>query len=100
MTNSRQFLGRAGLAVALALGTAGTAGAARAMPMIPAVDDGATDAQIIDVRGGCGFGEHRGPFGGCRINNGPRGRIRAAITGLPRGCPPGRHRGPFGGCRF
>ena len=97
MTNSRQTLGRFGLAISLVLGTAG---AASAMPLIPAVDDGSGGAQIVEVRGGCGFGEHRGPFAGCRINHGPRGRIRAATTGLPGGCPPGRHRGPYGGCRF
>ena len=85
-----------GLAAALMLGTTG---AASAMPLTPA--PGSTpQAQIIEVRGGCGFGEHRGPYAGCRINHGPRGRIRAFQTGLPRGCPPGRHRGPYGGCRF
>ena len=93
----RETLGRLGLAAALALGSVG---AASAMPLIQAVDDGTAQARIIEVRGGCGFGEHRGPFGGCRINNGPRGAIRAATTGLPGGCPPGRHRGPYGGCRF
>lgn len=97
MTNSRQSLGRFGLAVSLVLGTMG---AASAMPLITALDNGTDGAQIIEVRGGCGFGEHRGPYGGCRINYGPRGQIRAAITGLPGGCPPGRHRGPYGGCRF
>ena len=102
MTNHHQFLGRqtlGRLSLAAAL-TLATAGAASAMPLIQAVDNGTDQAQIIEVRGGCGFGEHRGPYGGCRINNGPRGAIRAATSGLPGGCPPGRHRGPYGGCRF
>lgn len=97
MTNSRQIFGRFGLAISLVLGTAG---AASAMPLIQAVDNSLDGARIIEVRGGCGFGEHRGFFGGCRINHGPRGRIRAATTGLPGGCPPGRHRGFYGRCRF
>ena len=57
-------------------------------------------AQIVLVAEGCGFGEHRGPYGGCRINHGPRGEIRAATTGLPRGCPPGMHRGFYGRCHY
>ena len=56
------------------------------------------DAAIIQVRGGCGFGEHRGRFGGCRLNRGPRGAIRRAFTGAPRGCPPGLIRGRYGRC--
>lgn len=78
-----------------------SASAASALPLAstPLATTGGT-AEIVQVRGGCGFGEHRGPLAGCRINNGPRGRFRAAVTGLPRGCPPGRHRGPLGGCRF
>lgn len=77
------------------------AGAAGAVPLAPTPGAAAHDgAELIQVRGGCGFGEHRGPFGGCRINHGPRGRIRAATTGLPGGCPPGMHRGFYGRCRF
>lgn len=57
------------------------------------------DAPIVQVRGGCGFGAHRGGFGGCRLNRGPRGAIRRAVTGAPRGCPPGLYRGPAGRCR-
>ena len=116
MTNSHQVLGRqtlgrqalgrrtlgrrmAGLGFCFAL-TLATGGVASAMPLSPAVDTGSQSAQIIEVRGGCGFGEHRGPYAGCRINNGPRGRIRASVTGLPYGCPPGQHRGPYGHCHF
>ncbi len=83
------------LAGSLMLLAAGTAQAFTAAPI-----SAAPDASIIQVRGGCGFGEHRGPMMGCRLNNGPRGAIRRALTGAPRGCPPGRHRGPRGGCRF
>jgi phosphate-selective porin len=46
----------------------------------PTVAD--TDAApIVKVFGGCGWGWHRGPFGGCRpLYN----------------CPPGWHTGPWG----
>lgn len=70
-------------------------GAAQALPVAP-LSTGY--ASITLVRGGCGFGEHRGPFGGCRLNRGPRGAIRRAISGAPRGCPPGMIRGPRGFC--
>ena len=70
-------------------------GAAQALPVAPLTTG---DASITLVRGGCGFGEHRGRFGGCRLNRGPRGAIRRSITGAPRGCPPGMIRGPRGFC--
>ena len=75
-----------------------SAGGAGATPFAASLVTNGADAQIIQVAGGCGFGEHRGPYGGCRINPGPRGRIRASVTGLPLGCPPGLHRGPYGHC--
>ncbi|GEO98304.1 GCG_CRPN prefix-to-repeats domain-containing protein [Methylobacterium haplocladii] len=59
----------------------------------------AADPAVTLVRGGCGFGAHRGPYGGCRLNNGPRGDIRRALTGAPGGCPPGRYR-IRGICRY
>lgn len=71
------------------------ASTAQALPVAPL---SAGDASITLVRGGCGFGEHRGPYGGCRLNRGPRGAIRRAISGAPRGCPPGLIRGPRGFC--
>ncbi|GJD42280.1 hypothetical protein AFCDBAGC_0115 [Methylobacterium cerastii] len=72
-------------------------GGAQALPMAnPGLG---LDAPIVQVRGGCGFGAHRGGFGGCRLNRGPRGAIRRAVTGAPRGCPPGLYRGPAGRCR-
>jgi len=60
---------------------AGTAviSAAQAMPVAPL--DQAEVANVIPVFGGCGWGGHRGPFGGCRpLYN----------------CPPGFHTGPWG----
>jgi hypothetical protein len=71
---------------------------AQALPVSPLSAISADSAPVVQVRGGCGFGEHRGPMGGCRLNRGPRGDIRRAITGAPRGCPPGMHRGPRGFC--
>jgi hypothetical protein len=49
-----------------------------AMPIAPPQ---APEASIIQVYGGCGWGAHRGPFGGCRpLYN----------------CPRGYHTGPWG----
>jgi hypothetical protein len=51
----------------------------QAMPVAPL--DQPPSADIIRVAGGCGWGFHRGPYGGCRpMYN----------------CPPGWHSGPFG----
>lgn len=75
------------------------AGEAQALPSPFAPGLGPSDSPIVQVRGGCGFGAHRGPFGGCRLNRGPRGALRRALTGAPGGCPPGLYRGPYGGCR-
>jgi len=72
-------------------------GQAQALPM--ASPGLGIDAPIVQIRGGCGFGAHRGLFGGCRLNRGPRGAIRRAVTGAPRGCSPGLYRGPAGRCR-
>ena len=74
------------------------ASGAEAMPVAsPSTVAGA--APLVRVVGGCGYGEHRGPLGGCRLNRGPRGFIRALRTGAPRGCPPHRTR-IRGICRF
>ena len=60
------------------VGLAGIA-SAQAMPIAP-LDQPAAGA-VIQVYGGCGWGGHRGPFGGCRpLYN----------------CPPGWHTGPWG----
>lgn len=75
-----------------------TAGAANALPLAAAPATG--DAPVVLAAQGCGFGAHRGALGGCRLNPGPRGRMRRAITGAPRGCPPRMYRGPRGVCRY
>lgn len=72
-------------------------GAAEAMPAAPLAP---TDGPAVTlVRGGCGFGAHRGMYGGCRLNRGWRGRLRGATGGAPRGCPPGTHPTGRGFCR-
>ncbi len=52
------------VASGLLLAAAAPAGAMTAPPLAPA-ESGPT---ITLVSGGCGFGFHRGPFGGCRPN--------------------------------
>jgi hypothetical protein len=53
--------------------------AVRAMPITPLRQD--QDPPVVQVYGGCGYGWHRGPYGGCRpLYN----------------CPPGWHTGPYG----
>jgi hypothetical protein len=53
--------------------------AAQAMPVAPLHQD--QSGSVIQVYGGCGYGGHRGPYGGCRpLYN----------------CPPGWHPGPYG----
>ena len=63
--------GLIGFGFAMALGLAGLAGAAQAMPL--AADAGASAAGITLIAQGCGPGMHRGPRGGCLPNYGPRG---------------------------
>jgi hypothetical protein len=58
------------------------------------------------AEGGCGWGAHRGPYGGCRPNGGPvvapRAGVVVAVPGaviyapLGRACPVGFHLGPQG----
>jgi hypothetical protein len=49
------------------------------MPVVPLNQD--PGGLIIQVYGGCGYGGHRGPYGGCRpLYN----------------CPSGWHSGPYG----
>ena len=67
-------------ALALGLGLFATTGS-QAMPLAPLAPAVPGDAAIIQVAGGCGWGWHRGPYGGCRpLYN----------------CPPGFHTGPYG----
>jgi len=64
----------------LGLGLFATTGS-QAMPLAPLAPATVGDAVIIQVAGGCGWGWHRGPYGGCRpLYN----------------CPPGFHTGPYG----
>lgn len=61
-------------------------GSSYAMPMAPAADSAlshatpavstGTEASVILVRGGCGWGAHRGYYGRCRYNHGWRGHYR------------------------
>jgi hypothetical protein len=52
---------------------------AQAMPLAPLNQD--QSGSIIRVYGGCGYGGHSGPYGGCRpLYN----------------CPPGWRSGPYG----
>jgi len=69
------------LAAALAVGLASSAEAAMTIAPVSPQTPG-----VITVEGGCGFGFHRGPYGGCRPNGG----------GFMRACPPGMHLGPAG----
>jgi hypothetical protein len=57
------------------------------------------------AEGGCGWGYHRGPYGGCRANGGPVVVPRAGVVVVPgavifaplgRACPVGYHLGPQG----
>ena len=76
-----------GLALALGVG-----GAAQAMPV--SGDAGIDSSNITLVAQGCGPGMHRGPYGACRPNYGPRGYG----YGPPRNVGPGcfMRRTPYG----
>ena len=75
--------GLIGLGFATALGLVGLSGAAQAMPIS---GDGASGpAGLSLVAQGCGPGMHRGPYGGCMRNYGPR------RYGPPRAYGPPRH---------
>jgi hypothetical protein len=73
------FIASAGLALA---------SSAHAMPIAPL--DQAEVGAVIQVFGGCGWGGHRGPFGGCRPlyncprgwHTGPWGLVCRPLTGL------------------
>lgn len=80
-------------AAALVFGTVG----AQALPLDNALATG-NDAALVQVRGGCGFGAHQGPYGGCRLNRGWRGHMRGAMGGAPMGCRPGTHPSGRGYC--
>ena len=54
------------------------------------VDLDLSAGQVIQVYGGCGVFEHRGPYGGCRTGGQFGGYVRG------RSCPRGFHIGPYG----
>ena len=63
---------------------------AQAFPVSPVSPAGAS-SDIVQVRGGCGLGWHRGPYGGCRRNwaravVGPRCWFRRTPWGPRRVC--------------
>lgn len=60
------------LACGVLVGAVVASGCAQAFPIAPRVQLPAND--IIEVRGGCGLGWHRGPWGVCR----PNGAIHVA----------------------
>jgi hypothetical protein len=52
---------------------------AQAFPISPASQLAASD--VIPVRGFCGLGRHRGPYGGCVLNGVPYGYVAPAVVG-------------------
>lgn len=78
-----------------ALGLATLVGSAQAMP-VGTIATG-DDAALTLVAGGCGPGFHRGPWGGCRRNFGPRRFYYGPRRFVGPRCVV--HRGPWGGVR-
>jgi len=76
-----KILAVSALALGLGLASLTAAAAAPLAPVLPAIDQGASSAEIILVAQGCGPGFHRGPYGACRPLY---------------SCPPGWHTGPYG----
>jgi hypothetical protein len=71
----------AALALGLGLFSLPAVQAAPLAPVMPALAQGASSVEIIQVAQGCGPGFHRGPRGACRpLYN----------------CPRGWHTGPYG----
>lgn len=67
-------------ALVASIGLAGIS-ASQAMPLASLDQVQAQISPVLPTFGGCGWGGHRGPFGGCRpLFN----------------CPPGWHTGPWG----
>ena len=74
--------GLIGVGFAMAFGLAGLSGAAQAMP-IPG-DGGLGAVGVTLIAQGCGPGMHRGPYGGCMPNYGPRRYGPPRAYGPPR----------------
>jgi hypothetical protein len=75
----------------------------QALPLV--LMDQARAGVITLVAGGCGIGLHRGPYGGCRVNERevvvvPAAPVVVAPVVAPvvvaRPCPLGMHLGPYG----
>lgn len=77
----RTFLFATLAAGGLLIGSAAAADAGLLQPLVAGPDD---VPQATLVRQGCGFGGHRGFYGGCRANFGPRGRVFAYRHGYGR----------------
>ena len=82
-----------GFGLALALGLGGM-GAAQAMPV--SGDAGVDASNITLAAQGCGPGMHRGPYGACRPNFGPRGYGPRYGYGPRRGVDCFVRRTPYG----
>jgi hypothetical protein len=60
--------------------------------------------QVLQVRGFCGLGFHRGPYGYCVRNGVPYGYVAPVVVAppvvvVPRACPRGYGYAPaYGGC--
>jgi hypothetical protein len=62
--------------------------------------------EVMQVRGFCGLGRHRGPYGGCVPNGVPYGYAAPVVVGTPSvvvaprvACPYPYHYDPgYGGC--
>jgi hypothetical protein len=87
------------LIVAACFAVVGLAGISpsQALPLVPI--DQARAGVITLVAGGCGIGLHRGPYGGCRVNEVvvvPGAPVVVAPVVVARPCPLGMHLGPYG----
>jgi hypothetical protein len=78
---------------------AGATLSAEAMPAAPSnsISMSSDQSGLTLVAGGCGLGFHRGPYGGCRPNFGPRRIYGPRRFYAPRRCFV--RRGPYGGVR-
>jgi hypothetical protein len=72
---------------------------AQAFPNSPALARVAVP-EVMLVRGFCGLGRHRGPYGGCVFNGVPYGYAAPPVVVAPRvACPYPYHYSPsYGGC--
>ncbi len=73
----------------------------QAMP-VSSVPAHALTPLVTPVRGFCGLGFHRGPYGYCVRNGTPYGYVYPPppprLVGVPYVCPFGFYMGPYGHC--